>query len=80
MTAEKQPQQGDKVTWQAHGSTAHGQVEQKITSDTHAAGRTVRADDNDPQYLVRSDKSGRVAVHHPEALRRRKHFNTADNS
>ena len=80
MTAEKQPQQGDKVTWQAHGSTAHGHVEQKITSDTHAAGRTVRADDDDPQYLVRSDKSGRVAVHHPEALRRRKHFNTADNS
>jgi hypothetical protein len=40
----------------------------------------VRADDDDPQYLVRSDKSGRVAVHHPEALRRRKHFNTADNS
>jgi len=68
MTAEKQPQQGDKVTWQSHGSTARGHVEQKITSDTHAAGRTVRADEDDPQYLVRSEKSRRVAVHRPEAL------------
>ena len=60
---------GDKVTWQSHGSTAHGHVEDKITSDTKAAGRTVRADDDDPQYLVRSEKSGRTAVHRPEALK-----------
>jgi len=68
MTAEKQPQPGEQVTWRSHGTTTHGHVEQKITSDTHAAGRTVRADDDRPQYLVRSEKSGRVAVHRPEAL------------
>lgn len=61
---------GDKVTWQSHGSTAEGTVQEKITSDTSAAGRTVRASTENPQYRVRSDKSGSDAVHKPDALRR----------
>jgi hypothetical protein len=40
---------GDKVTWQSHGSTAEGTVEKKITEDTEAGGRTVRASKDDPQ-------------------------------
>jgi hypothetical protein len=62
---------GDKVTWQSHGSTAEGTVEEKITSDTTAAKRTGRASASDPQYRVRSDKSGNDAVHKPEALHRK---------
>ena len=62
---------GDKVEWQSHGSTAVGTVEEKITERTEAAGRTVDASPEEPQYLVRSDKSGGTAVHKPEALRRR---------
>jgi len=62
---------GDKVEWSSHGSTAHGTVEKKITSDTEAGGRTVRASKDEPQYLVRSDKSGNTAVHKPDALKKR---------
>jgi hypothetical protein len=62
---------GDKVTWQSHGSTAEGTVEKKITSDTEAAGRQVRASKDDPQYLVKSDKSGGEAVHKPSALKKK---------
>ena len=61
---------GDHVTWKSHGGTAEGVVEQEITSDTEAAGRTVRASDDDPQYLVKSDKSGGEAGHRPTALRK----------
>jgi hypothetical protein len=61
---------GDKVTWQSHGSTAEGTVEEKITSDKTAAKRKVRASDDDPQYRVRSDKSGNDAVHKPAALKK----------
>ncbi len=64
----KDLRQGDKVTWQSHGGTAEGEVVRKITSDTEAGGRTVRASKDEPQYLVRSDKSGGEAVHKPEAL------------
>jgi hypothetical protein len=43
-------------------------VQQKITEDTEAAGRTVRASEDDPQYEVKSEKSGGTAVHKPSAL------------
>ena len=62
---------GDKVEWSSHGGEAVGKVERKITSDEKVAKRQVRASTDDPQYLVKSDKSGGEAVHKPEALRRR---------
>ena len=61
---------GDKVHWSSHGGEAVGEVEEKITEDTEAAGRKVRATKDDPQYLVKSDKSGGEAVHKPEALKK----------
>ena len=63
---------GDSVTWKSHGGTAEGEVLKKITKDTEAAGRTVRATPDEPQYLVRSDKSGGEAVHKPDALTRKR--------
>ncbi|WP_328344460.1 DUF2945 domain-containing protein [Streptomyces violaceus] len=66
------PKKGDKVTWSSHGSRTEGEVEKEITERTRAAGRTVDASSDDPQYQVRSDKSGRSAVHKPSALKRKK--------
>jgi hypothetical protein len=62
---------GDHVTWNSHGGTAEGEVVRKITEDTPLAGRRVVASKDDPQYLVRSEKSGGEAVHKPSALRKR---------
>jgi hypothetical protein len=59
---------GDHVSWSSHGGQAEGEVEKKITEDTEAGGRTVRASEDDPQYLVKSEKSGGEAVHKPGAL------------
>lgn len=59
---------GDQVEWKSHGSTADGKVRKKITEDTEAGGRSVKASEDDPQYLVESDKSGGEAVHKPDAL------------
>ena len=61
---------GDRVEWDSHGGTAVGTVERKITERTEAGGRTVAASKDEPQYLVRSEKSGGTAVHNPEALRK----------
>ncbi|WP_104526395.1 hypervirulence associated TUDOR domain-containing protein [Blastococcus atacamensis] len=63
-----EPKKGDHVTWSSHGNAVEGTVEREITSDTEASGRTVRASKDDPQYEVRSDKSGKTAVHKPSAL------------
>lgn len=67
----KELKKGDKVSWQSHGNTVPGTVEKKITSDTETAGRTVRASKDEPQYKVRSDKTGKHAVHKPESLKKR---------
>ncbi len=66
---EKSLKKGDKVTWSSHGQQVHGTVEQKITSATEAVGRTVKASSDEPQYKVKSDKTGREAVHKPGALK-----------
>ncbi|MEU3844285.1 DUF2945 domain-containing protein [Streptomyces sp. NPDC028635] len=63
---------GDEVTWKSHGSSTEGTVEREITRRTKAAGRTVDASPDDPQYEVRSEKSGRTAVHKPSALHKKK--------
>jgi hypothetical protein len=68
--SEKHFRKGDEVEWSSHGSTTHGEVKEEITEDKEAAGRTVRASEDEPQYRVRSAKSGKDAVHRPGALRR----------
>jgi hypothetical protein len=65
---EESLKKGDNVTWRSHGQQVHGTVEREITSETEAAGRTVKASPDEPQYQVKSDKTGREAVHKPGAL------------
>ncbi|SDJ72406.1 DUF2945 domain-containing protein [Nonomuraea jiangxiensis] len=67
---KREPSEGDEVSWQSHGSTAKGKVEKKVTKRQQEAGRTVAASPEEPQYVVRSEKSGRKAVHKPSALRK----------
>ena len=61
---------GDKVKWKSHGGEAVGTVEKKITEETEAGGRKVKASKDEPQYLVKSEKSGGTAVHKPSALKK----------
>ncbi|WP_327179228.1 DUF2945 domain-containing protein [Streptomyces sp. NBC_01335] len=62
---------GDDVRWKSHGQDVKGSVKRKIDKRTEAAGRTVDASEEQPQYEVRSDRTGKSAVHRPESLRRR---------
>lgn len=60
---------GDKVEWQSHGGTAHGTVEKKQTSDTKIKSHQVRASEEDPQLIVKTEK-GAKAAHKPDALKK----------
>ncbi|MFF1556261.1 DUF2945 domain-containing protein [Streptomyces sp. NPDC058279] len=71
MTKDDKLGSGDRVTWSSHGTTVSGEVKKKITKRTKAAGRTVDASKDEPQYEVESDASGRRAVHKPQSLRER---------
>lgn len=59
---------GDRVTWSSHGNDVEGEVVEKITDEEQAAGRTVEASEDEPQYRVVSDSTGKDAVHKPGAL------------
>jgi hypothetical protein len=71
MAKHAKPRKGERVTWRSHGGTAVGRVTRRITGRARAGGRTVDASPDDPQYEVRSEKSGGRAVHRPQALRRK---------
>ena len=62
---------GDKVTWKTSQGETHGVVEKKVTGTTRVKGHVAKASKNDPEYLVKSDKSGKEAVHKPDALHKR---------
>jgi hypothetical protein len=66
----KQLKKGDKVSWDTSQGRTRGAVEKKQTSQTQIKGHTVAASKEDPQYIVKSDKSGNKAAHKPEALKR----------
>ncbi|MFE2021422.1 DUF2945 domain-containing protein [Streptomyces sp. NPDC059499] len=69
---DDKPKKGDKVTWKSHGQEVTGKVTRKHTDRTRAAGRTVDASKEEPQYEVESDRTGRSAVHKPGALRKKR--------
>lgn len=71
-SGQQELSRGDEVVWRSHGSETEGTVERKLTERVHAAGRTVAASPDDPQYEVRSEKSGRTAVHKPGALKKKR--------
>lgn len=62
---------GDKVTWGTSQGETHGVVEKKQTTDTKIKTHTVKASKDDPQYIVKSDKTGAKAAHKPEALHKK---------
>jgi hypothetical protein len=68
---KKKLSRGEDVTWKSHGQEVDGTVTRKVTKRTKAAGRTVDASKDEPQYEVESDKTGRAAVHKPESLRKK---------
>jgi hypothetical protein len=69
--AKKELKKGDSVEWDTPQGKTHGTVERKVTSRTKIKGHTVAASDDNPEYIVKSAKSGKTAAHRPEELRKR---------
>lgn len=66
MTQE--PKKGDHVTWNNAGHEIHGTVEKKLTAPMDIKGHHVAASKDNPEFLVKSDKTGAVAAHKAGAL------------
>ncbi|MCE0487096.1 hypervirulence associated TUDOR domain-containing protein [Ornithinimicrobium sediminis] len=61
---------GDTVSWNTPQGRTSGTVVQKRTSDFELEGQTFRPTEDDPYWIVESDRTGGRAAHKESALRR----------
>ncbi len=61
---------GDDVSWKSQGKTIEGKVVKKLTKETDIKGHHVAASPENPEYLVKSDKTGAEAAHKPKSLKK----------
>jgi hypothetical protein len=71
MASKRAFKKGDKVAWDTPQGPTQGTVERKLTSPMQIKGHRVAASPDNPEYLVKSDKSGKEAAHKPGELRKR---------
>ena len=65
----KMPEKGAKVQWNTSQGETTGTVEKIVTSTTTVKGHTAKATKTAPEVVVRSSKTGKKAVHKPDALK-----------
>ncbi|MFY4728172.1 DUF2945 domain-containing protein [Nitrospira sp. BLG_2] len=61
----------DKVQWKTSQGPTTGRVVKKLTSTKKVKGHKAKASAGHPEYLVRSEKSGKTAAHKPGSLRKK---------
>lgn len=59
---------GDKVRWKSEAGVIHGTVVKVHTRDVEFRGRQRHCSRDEPQYEVKSDKTGHLAMHKEAAL------------
>jgi Hypervirulence associated proteins TUDOR domain len=68
MSAKIKP--GDRVSWNTSQGKTKGRVVKQLTCPTKIRGHVAKPSKDDPQYLVKSDKTGGKAAHKPSGLKK----------
>ena len=58
---------GDHVEWNSEAGRVQGTIKKKITSEIEFKGYTVHASKEEPQYLIKSNKTEHLAMHKSSA-------------
>lgn len=61
---------GDHVSWNSEAGRIRGTIQKKITAPMKFKTYIARASKEEPQYLVKSDKTGHLAMHKGTALKK----------
>lgn len=61
---------GDHVEWNSEAGRVRGTIQKVITSEIQFKGYTVHASEEEPQYLIKSDKTDHLAMHKGSALKK----------
>ena len=62
------PQQGQKVQWHSLPGYVDGEVVEVVYEGKEVDGKKVKASKEDPRVVLKSDSSGKICVHKPEAV------------
>lgn len=62
---------GDRVEWDTSQGTTFGRVKKKLTRPTKIKTHKVAASAKNPEYLVETEKSKKLAAHKSSELRKR---------
>lgn len=63
---------GDRVSWSTEQGRTQGTIEEVKTKDFQLAKQKFTASEDDPAYVVKSEKTGSKAAHKGSALRKLK--------
>jgi hypothetical protein len=69
--AEKKLSVGDHVEWNTSQGKTTGRVKKKLTAPTQIKTHKVAASKENPEYLVETDKSRKLAAHKPSGLKKK---------
>ena len=61
---------GDHVEWNSEAGRVRGTIQKKVTSAIKFKTYTVHASKEEPQYLIKSDKTDHMAMHKGAALKK----------
>ena len=61
---------GDTVDWDSSGGHSAGKVIKKVTSPTRIKTHKVAASPENPEFIVKSNKTGKIAAHKSSALKK----------
>ena len=61
---------GDHVEWNSEAGRVRGTIKKKVTTAVKFKTYTIRASKEEPQYLIKSDKTDHMAMHKGAALKK----------
>ena len=59
---------GDRVSWGSPQGRTQGRIVEQKTKDFQLDGRQWKASEDEPKFVVESEKTGAKAAHEPSAL------------
>jgi hypothetical protein len=68
MATEFKP--GDHVEWNSEAGRVRGTIQKKVTREITFKGYRRHASKEEPQYIIKSDKTDHIAIHKGSALKK----------
>ena len=68
MTADFK--RGDHVEWNSEAGRVRGTIQKKVTTEITFKGYKRHASKEEPQYIIKSDKTDYLAIHKGSALKK----------